>query len=240
MDSLGNSGEIRAGEVQMMGACSGIVHDEMRDHPGGAMHGFQLWINLFAADKMSAPWYEHISAETLVWRDLKAFGSRGARVKIISGALPVGENAEPAASPVKRLAVPVLYADVDIAAGGEATIAVPAEPYDTAIVYVYGGGGLILGGGASGGSGASGDEAPATPVQRMQFALLAGDGGAIKLVAGNGAPGLQAMVLAGKKIKEPIARRGPFVMNTQQEVNQAFDEYFAGTLVKTKADVVTY
>eukprot|EP00241_Pyramimonas_parkeae_P023103 CAMPEP_0114323210 /NCGR_PEP_ID=MMETSP0059-20121206/27728_1 /TAXON_ID=36894 /ORGANISM="Pyramimonas parkeae, Strain CCMP726" /LENGTH=278 /DNA_ID=CAMNT_0001451419 /DNA_START=175 /DNA_END=1012 /DNA_ORIENTATION=- len=191
-DSMGNTGTLHAGDCQWMTAASGIIHDEGRNHPGGVMHGFQMWVNLPAKHKMNplAP---------------------GVTAKIIAGEC----GGTPA---VVQTLVPIQYIDFWVNEGASFTHTVSTE-METCFCYVYKGEGTF----SKGQKGSEGDM------------LLMGSGDSLSFTGGKG--GMEFLLLAGKKLREPIARHGPFVMNTKQEIMQAFQDYQNGTLVKHKADM---
>jgi redox-sensitive bicupin YhaK (pirin superfamily) len=257
-DSMGNKGVVREGEVQWMRAASGVIHDE--GHPGITRNdaprpseGFQLWVNLPAALKMSAPDYRHLTAETFVWRDYAVHGATGTKVKVIAGEL--GEEAAGLRSPLTdALAVPVLYADVDMAPGGKCHLPIP-DGMQTALLYVYRGAARVFNGAKDGAGG---------EVRRGDCVVYdTSDGGArVEAMEGDEYPpydpaaepttteeleeanqkhhGVSFLLLAGRRIGEPIARQGPFVMNTEAEIEQAFRDYQRGTLATTKATETRY
>jgi len=205
-DSAGNRGRLAPGDIQWMTAGRGVVHAEMPSdrirREGGRVHGFQVWVNLPARDKMVAPRYQDVAAAELpVARTADGLAS----VKVIAGqALGVAARVE--------TRTPILYFDVTVQPGGRVVLDVPAG-YSVA-VYVYDGAGSIA------------DEPAASP--SGTFAMLgAGDQVALGCAADAPAP-LRALVLGGTPIGEPVARYGPFVMNTEAEVRQAVDDFRSG------------
>ena len=205
-DSAGNRGRLAPGDIQWMTAGRGVVHAEMPSErirrEGGRVHGFQVWVNLPARDKMVAPRYQDVAAAELpVARTADGLAS----VKVIAGqALGVAARVE--------TRTPILYFDVTVQPGGRVVLDVPAG-YSVA-VYVYDGAGSIA------------DEPAASP--SGTFAMLgAGDQVALGCAADAPAP-LHALVLGGTPIGEPVARYGPFVMNTEAEVRQAVDDFRSG------------
>uniref|UniRef100_A0A7S1MCV2 Pirin n=1 Tax=Neobodo designis TaxID=312471 RepID=A0A7S1MCV2_NEODS len=252
-DSMGNKGVVKEGEVQWMRAGSGVIHDEgnpglTRDDPPRPSQGFQLWVNLPARLKMSPPDYQQLTAETFVWRDYVAHGSQGTRVKVIAGDLSDGSDG--VRSPLNdALSVPVMYVDVDMKPGANAVIPIPAG-YETALVFVYAGSVRVFNGDK---------DAAGSPANRADCIVYASDDGALRLAtpaADEYAPsepvpetpttddlereareyhGASLLVLAGQRIGEPVARHGPFVMNTDEELRQAFADYHSGKLATVKA-----
>jgi len=198
-DNKGNSGDLGPGSVQWMTAGRGIVHSEMPLQESGRMAGFQLWVNLPAADKMCAPRYQDIPAtEVPVVTD-----SGGASVKILAGSLGG------ATGPVSAVATDPTYLDVTLPANSRFSYAIPAG--HTAFAYVFEG------------EVAFGE--PATTVRETHLAVLSE--GARVLASAGTAPG-RFILLAGRPLKEPIVQYGPFVMNTPDEIRQAITDFQAG------------
>ncbi len=200
-DSVGNVGLLEPGSVQWMTAGRGVIHSEMPEQKDGAMEGFQLWLNLPAKDKMREPWYRDIApAEVPVWQ------GEGARVHVISGHTHGVEGA------VQRDATQPLYLDVHLEPGARFEQALPDT--HNAFFYVY-----------------RGELTAAdTLVKRQRMAILANTPGSNGVVLQAGAEGAKAVLIAGAPLNEPIAQYGPFVMNTQQELIQAVQDFQAGRL----------
>jgi len=202
-DSAGNRGTIAAGDVQWMTAGDGVVHSEMPagwiKERGGRVHGFQLWVNLPARDKRIAPRYQDVRAATMpTWRSEDG----RATVKVIAGkALGVAGAAQ--------TRIPITYLDVALENGAEVVFEVPDN--QTAFVYVFGGALQI---GAQQRAAAEGD-----------MALLS-RGDELRLLATR--EGTRGLVLAGEPLGEPVARYGPFVMNTREEIYEAFTDFQSG------------
>lgn len=245
-DSMGNSGRIRSGEVQWMRAGSGILHDEGRDHPGGPSHGFQLWVNLPKELKMSPPSYSLLSADSLQWKTFSSI----CQVKIIAGDL--NTETKITRSPLE-LAIPILYADVAIVCesiaqqqrddGVSGIVHLPVRAdLDTCFLYVYEGEGRVYDGDEDsvGVVTTRGD----TVFYRSDPTDLSDDTGArsiaIRVKGTHPTLGIKFMLAAGKKIKEPVARYGPFVMNTDEEIKTAFADYRNGTLANIKGENKVY
>lgn len=208
-DSLGNEGHLGPGSVQWMTAGSGVIHSEKPDADtranGGPVHGFQLWVNLRAADKMIPPRYQDVSAEQLpvVERD-------GVWAKVIAG------SALGVTSPVQTHS-PVTYVHARVQPGH--AIEIPAPMDHTALVYVVQGAVLV--------------GAHDTPLDEAHLAFLTNDGNAVTVsVPAAASREGDVLVLVGEPLREPVARYGPFVMNTREEILQAFDDYNAGTLAQ--------
>ncbi len=200
-DSAGNEGLLGDGGVQWMTAGRGVVHSERPEQTEGVMEGFQLWLNLAAADKMQAPGYRDIPAE-----QIPEFTAPGVRVRVIAGA------SHGVAGAVQRPRTEPLYLDIHLAAGARVEQALPAG--HNAFVYVYRGA-LQVG-------------ETAVPAQRM--AVLAQDAAADGVVLQAGEAPARALLIAGAPLGEPIAQYGPFVMNTRAELMAAVEDFQAGRL----------
>ena len=204
-DSLGNRGSIAAGDVQWMSAGSGIVHQEMpQGDPDGAMYGFQLWANLPAASKMMDPKYRGITAA-----DIPEVAGDGATVKIIAGSL------NGVVGPVRDVATRPEYLDVTVPAGG--SFKHPTPRGHTVFAYVFEGSATFEG-------------APEPAGNRSLVHFTDGD---FVSVAASEKQAARFLLVSGKPIGEPIAWRGPIVMNTEEELRQAFEELDQGTFVKS-------
>jgi len=202
-DHMGNRGNLGPGDVQWMSAAHGIIHSEMPQQTEGRMRGFQLWINLPAAEKMKPASYRDIPAKDIPEVN---FGN-GGKVRIIAGNFLSGETITTGA--MRGLTTEPIYFDVHLAAGEIFTH--PLPPQHNAFIYVYEGG-LTLG------------DQPLP--QRAAGVLGAGD--AVQVTAGD--TECRFLLLAAKPLNEPIVQYGPFVMNTQAEIEQALADYRAGTL----------
>ena len=200
-DSAGNSGLLQNGGVQWMTAGRGVIHSELPEQEQGRMEGFQLWLNLTAKDKMSAPWYRDIQREAIP----EFTTPQGAKVRVIAGASHGIKGA------MQRAVTAPLYLDLHLADGAEFSQAMAASM--NAFVYVYRGE-LQIG-------------EKAVPQQRMAILRNEPDSDGITLRA-NGAS--RALLIAGQPLHEPIVQYGPFVMNTQAEIFQAINDYRAGKL----------
>jgi len=208
-DHLGNKGLLNNGDVQWMTAARGIIHSEMPQQIAGQMSGFQLWVNLPAAEKMKDPYYRDIPAE-----DIPVFQIEGTTYKVIAGETEIGEHRVTGA--VVGLSTNPLYLDIHIAPQQEISVKIP--PGHTGLLYVYQD--TVYAGGEE------------TEVHTDQLAVLSTQGDLITL-KGNNATRL--LLLSGKPINEPIVQHGPFVMNTPQEIEQAIQDYRSGTLTKVVA-----
>jgi len=198
-DSAGNQGNLIAGSIQWMTAGRGIIHSEMPQQEDGLMWGFQLWVNLPAADKMCAPRYQDIPPDRIPW----VTKDNGTRIGVLAG------NHGGTTGPVSGVSVAPTYLDVRAPGDTDLEISVPAD--DQGFVYVYEGAGTFAG----------------TTLGKGDLGVL-GPGNSIGYRAGP--DGLRFLVVTGKPIGEPIARYGPFVMNTRQEIHQAVTDFQNGNL----------
>jgi redox-sensitive bicupin YhaK (pirin superfamily) len=203
-DSLGNKGVISTGDVQWMTAGSGIIHQEMpKGDPKGAMHGFQLWANLPASQKMMPPRYRSITANRIPEVELE----NGAMVKVIAGSIGGVQG------PMDDIVIDPEYLDCTLPAGQKFVHA--TDPGYTAFIYAIGGMG----------------EAGEKPIGNGTLVLF--DEGEQLSVSAAGEP-LRFLLLTGKPLNEPVAWRGPIVMNTEEELKMAFQEYREGTFIKNQ------
>jgi redox-sensitive bicupin YhaK (pirin superfamily) len=201
-DNLGNKGIISTGDVQWMTAGSGIIHQEMpKGDAIGAMHGFQLWANLPASQKMIAPRYRGITADQIPAVELE----NGVTVKVIAGSIGG------ATGPTDDIVIDPEYFDCTVTAGQ--TFIHRTDPGYTAFIYVIGGKGSTDGQAIDNGT------------------LVLFDAGEQMAVSAANDP-LRFLLLTGKPLNEPVAWRGPIVMNTQAELETAFQEYRDGTFIK--------
>jgi hypothetical protein len=203
-DSIGNAGTIGAGDVQWMTSGGGILHEEMPKPKEGKMEGFQLWVNLPARLKMSRPRYQEIPAAAIP----VARRADGVTVRVVAG------ESEGVRGPVTEIAADPEYLDVTVPSGTEYVQAVPEG--HAALAYVFEGDGVF---GEEGGQ--------VVPSPRM---VVFGDGDRVRAKAAGKKP-LRFLLLSGKPLGEPIARYGPFVMNTKEEIEQALEDLRKGTFV---------
>ena len=199
-DHEGNEGNLRAGSVQWMTAGRGIIHSEMPQQEDGLMWGFQLWVNLPAAQKMIEPRYQDISPEDVPEVVLPG----GGVARVIAGSAGGVEG------PVREVVTNPLYLDVRLAPGAEVEQPVPSD--HAGFLYVFEGEAEV-----------GGD--PGTRVPRGTLAVL-GDGDDVAVRAC--ADGARFLLVAARPLNEPIVREGPFVMNTRREILEAFDDFHAG------------
>jgi len=201
-DNQGNVGLLRPGSVQWMTAGRGIIHSEMPEQEEGLMQGFQLWVNLPAKDKMVKPRYQDIDPENVPVVER----ADGTKVKVLVGSF------DGVRGPVTDVATDPLYLDITLPAGVKASVPVAAE--HNAFGYVFEGTARI------------GSEAQL--VDRGELAVLSlGDGVTVE----GGPKGGRLILVAGRPLREPVAKYGPFVMNTPAEIHQAIADYQAGKFV---------
>jgi redox-sensitive bicupin YhaK (pirin superfamily) len=209
-DSLGNAGTIEAGDVQWMTAGSGIIHQEMPKGDGaGRMGGFQLWANLPAAHKMMAPRYREVKSHQIP--EVSAPG--GVTIRVICG------NLYGTQGPVRDIVTDPTYLDVTVPA--HARFAHPTPPAHTVFAYVIDGAMRVD----------PGEGAHDSPAATSETLVLFGDGTQVVMSTDNSP--VRFLLVSGKPIEEPVAWRGPIVMNTQAELRTAFEEYRTGTFIKT-------
>ncbi len=203
-DSMGNKGVIRSGDVQWMTAGSGIIHQEMPKAVNGRMYGFQLWSNLPKSHKMMPPRYQDIPASAIP----EVLTENGVLIKIVAGEF------NGVAGPVREIISDPVYFDVSVPAG--TTFSVPVNSGHTVFAFVFEGE-------AGFGEGSGGF------VGEGKLAKLV-DGDAVEVVTGEKA--VRFLLVAGKPLGEPVAWRGPIVMNTEAELDVAFREFRMGTFIK--------
>ncbi|EON21852.1 pirin [Cupriavidus necator] len=209
-DSAGNEGLLQNGGAQWMVAGAGVVHSEMPEQEDGRMEGFQLWLNLPAADKMTAPWYRDLPAAEIPTVAL----DNGATVRVLAGATHgvAGAITRPVTEPV--------YLDVHLPAGQTFAQALPAG--HNAFVYVYRGEVSI----------GSGDDRAVIEAQRMGVLDNAGQSDGVIVRAEADA---RFLLIAGQPLNEPIAQYGPFVMNTQEQIYQTLADFRDGRFATSAA-----
>ncbi len=207
-DSAGNQGNLEPGDVQWMTAGSGVVHSEL-PHPeflasGGVLHGFQIWVNLPAEKKMMTPRYQDIPSARI---PTSRSANDKVQVKVIAGEA-LGSKA------VIDTVVPITYLHFTIQPGGRHV----QELHDDQNAFIYVFGGELLAG------------AEETIVVEGQAALFGSGSGVPLAVHGDAEGPVEVLLLAGSPLNEPVARRGPFVMNSEEEIDQAFTDYRHGLL----------
>ena len=214
-DSLGNTGSLGAGDIQWMTAGSGILHQEMpKGNALGRMHGFQLWANLPGSLKMTAPRYQDVESKEMP----VVIDDDGTSVKIITGEF-WGKR-----GPVDGIAADPLYLDISVPAGLRKKFKV--DTYRNAFAYVFAGAGKFTDASAPQGilleKEILGEELNIRDLSGNRTLVQFGTGDEIEVQAGP--EGMRFLLIAGAPIQEPVAWHGPIVMNTQQELQQAFDD----------------
>lgn len=207
-DSLGNSGSIGVGDVQWMTAGRGILHEEMPQVRPEGVSGFQLWVNLAAKEKMTAPRYQDISANEIP----EIVRADGTRIRVITGTL------DGVSGPVSGISVAPTYLDVSIPAGVLFTH--PVEHGHSAFTYVFNGAVNVRT--------AKND---ANVIVQSPTLLVWGEGEEIQIAATESPARL--LLVSGAPLSEPIARYGPFVMNTRAEIEATLRELQNGTFPPT-------
>jgi redox-sensitive bicupin YhaK (pirin superfamily) len=198
-DHMGNSGLLVSGGAQWMTAGRGVIHSEMPEQQDGTLHGFQLWINLPAAEKMRPARYQDIEPARIPDADL----GDGARARLIAGTLGETEG------PITGIDTRPLFADISLNA--DARVEIPVPEGHSAFLYCFEG--AVRAGEA---------------VVRDDHAAFLSDGDRLRLRSDNGG---RCLLLAAKPIGEPVVQYGPFVMNTEEEIQTAVRAYRDGTLV---------
>lgn len=204
-DNFGHRAELRNGGAQWMSTGSGIIHSEMPLIHQGLLHGFQLWINLPAVQKMKTPEYRQATAEELPAVALRNGGS----ARVFGGSWLL--EGTTVSSPLASMAAAARTLDLQLPAGAQLTLDLPTA--DTLLAYVY-----------------DGSLAAGLLIQQGQLARFS-QGEQVTLTAGK--QGVRLLLLAGTPLGEPIVQHGPFVMNTEAEIHQAIADYRNGTLTTT-------
>jgi len=221
-DSMGNHGTIGCGDVQWMTAGSGIIHQEMpKGDTTGRMHGFQLWANLPSAQKMTAPRYQEVKTGEIP----EVTDDDGTHVRIVCGEFWGTKG------PVEGIATDPIYLDVSVPPGKRKTL--PVETTRHAFAYVFAGDGKFCN--ASGplavpteSVGWADTKPPSDAENRSLVVFDRGDEVAVQA----GEDGVRFLLVSGKPLEEPVAWYGPIVMNTQEQLQQAFQELQQGTFLK--------
>ena len=223
-DSMGNRGVIGAGDVQWMTAGRGIMHQEMpKGDDQGRMHGFQLWANLPAAQKMTAPRYQDIKSPDVA----EAIADDGTRARVVCGTF------WGVTGPVEGIAANPTYLDVSVPAGKRKTL--PVETQNSAFAYVFSGSGKFCNASAplsvpTEGVGWS-DTAPPTEADNRSLVLF-DSGDEITVQAGE--EGVRFLLVSGRPLREPVAWYGPIVMNTQEQLQQAYEQLQPGSFLDAR------
>jgi len=203
-DSLGNEGVIGPGDVQWMTSGRGILHEEMpRRGESGNIYGFQLWVNLPAAQKMSQPRYQEVNSSTI-----PVIEKDGITIRLVAGEL------DGIHGPVTEIAASPFYMDVKLDPGSRFIYPVPSG--HTVLAYVFEGTGEFSG----------------EAVESVSMIVFNDDGNQLEVKCDAAGLGVRFMLIAGAPFKEPIAPYGPFVMNTTEEIKQTSAELRNGTFIK--------
>ncbi len=223
-DSIGNKGVISSGDIQWMTAGSGIIHQEMpKGDSYGRMHGFQLWANLPAALKMTAPRYQEIKSSDIP----EVIDDDGTKVRIVCGEF-WGKK-----GPVDGIAADPTYVDIYVPSGKRKTFSI--NNMNNAFAYVFAGSGKFL----------HASSPLAVPTENIEIinsgqaaeadnrSLILFDSGDEVTVQADD-QGIRFLLISGKPLKEPVAWYGPIVMNTQEELQKAFKELQMGTFLKSR------
>jgi redox-sensitive bicupin YhaK (pirin superfamily) len=200
-DSAGHEGLLESGGMQWMTTGSGVIHSEMPEQQEGRMEGFQLWLNLPAKDKMLVPWYRDFKSDEIP----EFVTAEGVTVRVIAG------TSHGVSSEIQRDATQPLYLDLHLPAGSHFAHALPSE--FNALLFPYRGD-LTIG---------------TKIVPSRHMAVLENNANSDGIVLHASEP-TRALLLAGRPLRQPIARQGPFVMNTQEEINQAISDLRGGRL----------
>ena len=221
-DSLGNQGVLAAGDVQWMTAGSGIIHQEMpRGDRDGKMHGFQLWANLPSSLKMTTPRYQDVQATDIP----EVVDDDGTKIRVICGSI------WGATGPVDGIAAEPEYLDVSVPPGKRKIL--PVETTRHAFAYVFAGSGRFCNASAPlevPTEGVGWSDTSLSEEADNRSLVLFDRGDEVSIQAGE--KGIRFLLVSGKPIEEPVAWYGPIVMNTQEQLRQAFAEYKAGTFLK--------
>ncbi|MBE0482007.1 MAG: pirin family protein [Bacterioplanes sp.] len=198
-DHLGNTGLINSGGVQWMSAGKGIIHSEMPARELDRLHGFQLWINLPAAEKMSAPQYRDVPMEEVVHVQLE----NGTQLHVIAGDWQIDGIEH--SGPLSTLAANAHYLDIELPAGAELTL--PVKRDHQVMAYVYEG------------------QLLTQPTSHAGHLLIFDHQGEVQLKAEQDS---SILLLTGRPLREPVVHYGPFVMNSVEQIEQAIQDYNAG------------
>ncbi|MFA7399536.1 MAG: pirin family protein [Sideroxydans sp.] len=200
-DSAGHEGLLGDGGVQWMTAGSGVIHSEIPEQEDGVMEGFQLWLNLPAKNKMAAPWYKDFASGDIP----EYVTAEGVTVRVIAG------ESNGVTGAVTREVTEPVYLDIHLPAGASFSTALPAS--HNAFIYTYRGAAQVAG----------------TQVDVQRMGILSNTEGADGITVSAAEP-TRLILVAGKPLNEPIVQYGPFVMNTQEEIHQALDDFRGGRL----------
>jgi redox-sensitive bicupin YhaK (pirin superfamily) len=200
-DSAGNEGLLENGGVQWMTAGRGVIHSEIPEQQDGVMEGFQLWLNLPAQNKLCAPWYRDIPSAEIP----EYVSDNGVKVRVIAG------MSNGVTGAVTREMTEPIYLDIHLPAGANFSTAIPAT--HNAFIYVYRGAVSVV--------------ETNVPAQRMAILSNTNEADGVIISTTEDA---RVILVAGKPLNEPIAQYGPFVMNTEQEIQAAINDFRSGKL----------
>ncbi|NOT20781.1 MAG: pirin family protein [Sideroxydans sp.] len=200
-DSAGHEGLLGDGGVQWMTAGSGVIHSEIPEQEDGVMEGFQLWLNLPAKNKMAKPWYKDFASADIP----EYVTAEGVTVRVIAG------ESNGVSGAVSREVTEPIYLDIHLPAGTSFSTAIPAT--HNAFIYTYRGTTTVAG----------------TQVDVQRMGILSNTEGGDGITVSATEP-TRLILVAGKPLNEPIVQYGPFVMNTQEEIHQALDDFRGGRL----------
>jgi len=206
-DSIGNSGSITDGDVQWMTSGRGIMHEEMPQPHDDEMVGFQLWVNLPARLKMTSPRYQNITSDQIP----EIQHEDGVKIRVIAG------EVDGVSGPVKEIVADPAYLDISIPPDG--TFSQTIVGGHAAFAYIFEGAGLFE----------AETSETGTPIARPRLVVF-GDGNRVTARASD--QGMRFLLVSGKPLNEPIARYGPFVMNTQEEIEQTLEDLNNGTFIQ--------
>jgi hypothetical protein len=206
-DSIGNAGKIGVGDVQWMTSGRGIMHEEMPDSGDGVLTGFQLWVNLPARLKMTRPRYQEIASRNIPEVELDG----GTKVRVIAGSVNGIQG------PVKEIYADPTYLDVSVPAGSVMTH--PVDEGHTVFAYVFQGGARF-----------SGDD----ETQMVQYPRLVSFADVRTVRVRTEQAPVRFLLVSGKPLNEPVARYGPFVMNTKEEIEQTLRDLRNGTFIESE------
>jgi redox-sensitive bicupin YhaK (pirin superfamily) len=205
-DSIGNSGSITDGDVQWMTSGRGIMHEEMPQPHEDEMVGFQLWVNLPARLKMTSPRYQNITSDQIP----EIQHEDDVKIRVIAGVV------DGVHGPVKGIAAEPTYLDISVPPNGAFSQSIARD--HAAFAYIFEGEGIF-----------KADEAAGKPIPHPRLVIF-GDGDRVTVRTTEA--GLRFLLVSGKPLNEPIARWGPFVMNTQEEIKHTLQELKSGTFIK--------
>lgn len=199
-DHMGNEGVIGSGDIQWMKAGKGVLHSEMPEQDQGLLHGFQIWLNLPASEKMQPAQYQEILNRQMTVHSLKSGGS----AKVLAGT--VGIDQQNLVGPLQNESTQPVMVDVDLQPNE--SVSISSYHHASVLVFVYGG-----------------ETSELSSKQLGVYKSADWDDSDDSLAITAGGSGAQLLVLSGSRIEEPIAQYGPFVMNTREELHQAIADF---------------